>query len=437
LEEIQVTYETVPIADLVLDPRNPRTISDFDMTKLRNSIREFGVVQPVVVRRSDRKVIAGHQRITALQLEGKAEVSVIWWEGDDRKAYALALALNKIQGEWVQDKLGTLLAELADVESLSDALSGFDSDFTSLAGFSTKESLALFEATLPSGLPEENLSSLSAELLVRRSFQGTVQLGDLFQLGSHRVLCGDARDQGTVERLCDQSAPSMLFTDPPYNVAYQAESVGGHAASGRSHGRRTNPLGPIAEDNLPPSEYQELLTGSLRNAFKVLRGGGAVYVCGGTSTTTAYDTAFTSVGLTKSSIIIWDKGEFSLGRKDYQSAYELIYYGWKQGSKHNFYGGRSQTDIWLIPRDASSSYLHPTQKPTALAMRAIRNSSTPGEAVLDLFGGSGSTLIAAEQTGRKALLLELDPHYVEVAVARWEALTGKKAVCIAREPADA
>ena len=421
---MDLNSEVVGIADLRLDDLNPRRIAPQELAKLRRSLQEFGMVQPIVARRSDQLVIGGHQRLQAAIAEGWSEVPVIWWEGSDKQARALNLALNKISGQWDEAKLATVLSELADVESLSDALLGFETTWTSLAGFDTREVLAALDNELGSGQNVEDLAALAANLLGQRP-EPKAQPGDLFALGPHRLLCGDARDEAAVTRLCQASAPSLLFCDPPYGVSYSAETVGKRkASSGRTTGRVRRPLGQIVEDDLEPPEHLSLITAALKNAVAVLSVGSGVYVCGGTSTTSVYDTAFKEAGLVKSSIIIWDKGEFSLGRKDYQSQFELIYYGWPRGGAHRFFGGRAQADIWLIPRDATASYVHPTQKPVALAERAMRNSTLGGEAVLDLFGGSGSTLIAAERCGRKALLLELDPRYIETTIARWEAYTG-------------
>jgi DNA modification methylase len=431
-------YQFVGVDDLVPDPRNPRVISDLDLAHLRNSIREFGFVQPIVARRSDRLIIGGHQRLQAARQEGWSQVPVLWWQGDDRQARTLALALNRIQGEWDESKLAAVLGELADVDSLTEALLGFDTSWTDLAGFDSKEILRLLDAQLPTGAKREDLAGLSALLQKSSGAEAKAQSGDCYALGVHRLLCADARDEAGVLRLSDDCTPAILFTNPPYNVNYHAEaSGGGSGTTGRKRGRRRKPLGAIEQDNLTDSEYAHLLGESLGNAARVMQPGGAIYVCGGTSTTTAYDRAFEATDFHKSSILVWDKSELTLGRKDYQSQFEFIYYGWLQGSSHHFYGGRNQTDIWVIPRDSASLYLHPTQKPVALAERAIRNSSVAGDYVLDLFAGSGSTLVAAELTGRRALLMEVDPHYVDVIIARWEALTGQQAERVSRAVNDA
>ena len=427
---MDINVEMVPLEDLHPDALNPRRISAAERAKLRRSIREFGMVQPVVARRTDHTIIGGHQRYQAARDEGWAQVPVIWWDGPDKQARALNLALNRITGEWDEGKLAEVLADLADVGSLSDALLGFETDLTSLAGFDPKDVLRTLEALESSGAGEEDLSALASALLDGRQAP-IASLGDMFALGPHRLICGDSRDRAVLARLTTQVRPDLLFTDPPYGVAYVAEPTGKRAASsGRGSGRHRRPLGPIAEDDLNPEQHSAFITDLSKAAAELLRPGAPIYLCGGTSTTSIYDAAFLNAGFAKSSIIVWDKGSFSFGRKDYQSQYELIYYGWLRGAEHPFMGGRAQSDIWLIPRDPSQHYIHPTQKPVALAQRAIRNSSRAGDAVLDLCGGSGSTLIACEQEARRALIVELDPRYADAIVARWESFTGKKAQLI-------
>ena len=422
-----IAIDLRPIKDLVLDPLNPRGMTDTERAELAGSLEQFGFLQPVIARGSDRLVIGGHQRIEAARQLGWTEVPVIWWEGSDQDARALNLALNKIQGSWDEAKLADVLAELAGVESLQEALRGFDTTETALAGFDEREVLAALEAKLGDGPPAEDLTALAGALVRAPDRSASAQPGVFYELGPHRLLCGDARDLEAVRRLIGVAEPAMLWTDPPYGVNYSAEGSRGAASSGRPAGRRDRPLGSIAGDDLEPEAHAGLVTAALCNAAAVLAPGSAVYVCGGTSTTTLYDAAFADAGLAKSSIVVWDKGRFAFGRRDYQSQYELVYYGWKRGARHRFFGGRAQSDIWLVPTDAAAGYVHPTQKPVALAERAIRNSSGAGDTVLDLFGGSGSSLIAAEQAGRRAFLLELDPLYVDVIVGRWEAFTGLRA----------
>lgn len=419
--------QEILISELRRDERNPRSMPEIQRKRLRDSIEAFGFVDPIIVRRSDKLLIGGHQRLTAAEELGLKQVPVVWWEGDDRQARALNLALNQIEGEWEETKLATVLAELAGVESLEQTLRSFDTSLTGLAGFDSKQVLKTLAAGLKSQSAAEDLASLASRDPGRSDTPALAKAGDLFHLGAHRLLCGDSSDVGALKRLCHDDRPSLLFSDPRYNASYSADAASGRNPFGRTSGRKARPLGEIANDQLSATDFGGFVSCVLRNAVTVLEPAASVYLCGGTSTTAAYDAAFESAGLVKASVIVWDKIDFTVGRRDYQSQFELLYYGWPKGRRHRFFGGRSQSDIWTIPRDAAASYLHSTQKPVALAARAMRNSTLPGEAVLDMFGGSGSTLIAAQQSGRRAFLMELEPRFVDVAIARWQALTGDRA----------
>ena len=320
-----IAIDLRPIKDLVLDPLNPRGMTDTERAELVRSLEQFGFLQPVIARGSDRLVIGGNQRIEATRQLGWTEVPVIWWEGSDQNARALNLALNKIQGSWDEAKLADVLADLAGVDSLQEALRGFDTTETALAGFDEREVLAALEAKLGDGPPAEDLTALAGALVRAPDRSASAQPGVFYELGSHRLLCGDARDLEAVRRLIGVAEPAMLWTDPPYGVNYSAEGSRGAASSGRPGGRRDRPLGSIAGDDLEPEAHAGLVTAALRNAAAVLAPGSAVYVCGGTSTTTLYDAAFADAGLEKSSIVVWDKGRFAFGRRDYQSQYELVY----------------------------------------------------------------------------------------------------------------
>ena len=354
------TVELVAIDTLQPDPDNPRTMPATEMAALEASLAEFGFVEPVVARRSDRRVIGGHQRLGAARRLGWTEIPVIWWEGDERAARALNLALNQIHGAWDESKLAQVLAELADVESLGEALAGFDQTWTGVAGFDAAEVLAALDGQLGDDAPREDLAALARALVPAPKPPSSTRLGDGSQLGAHRVLCGDATDEGTVRRLCAGAPPALLFTDPPYGVAYRPEPApGGAASSGRPRGRQARPLGAIAGDDLDDTAHAALITDAITNGTMVLAAGAAVYVCGGTTTTTVYDAAFAAAGVHKSTIIVWDKGRATFGRKDYQSQHELLWYGWRTGSAHRFLGGRTQTDIWAVPPDAATTLRPP------------------------------------------------------------------------------
>ena len=240
------------------------------------------------------------------------------------------------------------------------------------------------------------------------------QRGDLWRLGDHRLLCGDAADPGDVSRLLDGRKAQIAFTDPPYNVDY-----GHHGGQQRGSRRRT-----IANDALPPEQWEAFCRAWAGNLLAHVDG--ALYICMSTREWPTVSRVLEELGGHWSDTIIWMKDRFVLGRADYQRQYEPLWYGWREGAEHHWCGDRDQGDVWTIERPAGSE-LHPTMKPLALVERAIENSSRAGDLVLDLFLGSGSTLIAAERTGRVCYGTELDPHYCHIVVARWEAFTGLKA----------
>ncbi|WP_345194024.1 DNA modification methylase, partial [Kistimonas scapharcae] len=240
------------------------------------------------------------------------------------------------------------------------------------------------------------------------------QPGDLWILGSHRVLCGSATETADVEHLMDGQLADMVFTDPPYNVDY------GNNAKDKLRGKDRR----IKNDNLGVG-FHAFLLAAMTNMLAVCKG--AVYVCMSSSELDTLQKAFREAGGKWSTFLIWAKNTFTLGRADYQRQYEPILYGWKEGNDHFWCGARDQGDVWFFNKPARND-LHPTMKPVELVERAIRNSSKSKDIVLDLFGGSGSTLIACEKTGRQARLTELDPKYVDVIVRRWEEYTGKEAV---------
>ena len=256
------TIERVPIADLKLDPLNPRVMPNAERAALAGSLEQFGFLQPVIARGSDRLVIGGHQRIEAARQLGWTEVPVIWWEGSDQDARALNLALNKIQGSWDEAKLADVLAELAGVESLQEALRGFDTTETALAGFDEREVLAALEAKLDDGPRAEDLTALAGALVRAPDRSASAQPGVFYELGPHRLLCGDARDLEAVRRLIGVAEPAMLWTDPPYGVNYSAEGSRGAASSGRRVHAATSPSPATASTSV------SVLHPGLRQPFK-------------------------------------------------------------------------------------------------------------------------------------------------------------------------
>ena len=250
---------------------------------------------------------------------------------------------------------------------------------------------------------------IDAELVAR------TQPGDLWLLGGHRLLCGDATDAAAVERLMAGEKAGMSFTDPPYNID--------HGRHGRYLLPRRKPR-TMANDNMRPEAWNAFCYGWARNLLAHVEG--TLYVCMSTKEWPLVSRVLADEGGHWSDTIIWAKQHFVLGRVDYHRQYEPIWYGWREGAQHRWYGGRAQGDVWHIDRHMKST-AHPTMKPLALIERALANSSIPGDIVLDLFLGSGSTLIASERTGRVCYGVEIDAHYCDIAVARWEAFTGKRA----------
>lgn len=391
----------VLIEELRPDPANPRRISDQELEALTRSIREFGLVDPIIARKEDRTVIGGHQRLLAARKLGYKTVPVVFADLSLEQARLLNIALNKISGSFDQELLARLLSELSMVPDVDITLSGFGEDelknlLKSLNAREKREQVENFDL-------EEAIKAAQSAPVAKR--------GDIWLLGNHRLACNDSTDREAVQRLMGGSRAGMAFTDPPYNVNY-----GDHRHSGA-------PQRALINDNLG-TEFEPFLEKACRNILEFTDG--AVYICMSSSELHTLQKAFVSAGGHWSTFIIWAKNTFTMGRSDYQRQYEPILYGWREGAKHNWCGDRDQGDVWRVEKPTANP-LHPTMKPLALVERAIQNSSSLGDEVLDLFLGSGSTLIACERTGRTCYGLELDPLFVDVARFRWQAFTGEKA----------
>jgi DNA modification methylase len=382
-----------PLGELIPYARNPRTHSDAQVAQIAASIREFGWTNPVLVD-GENGIIAGHGRVMAARKLGLEHVPVIelaHMSEAQKGAYVLAdnqLALN---AGWDE---GLLRLELADLSEF-----GFDLE---LIGFGEGE-LERLLAGEKTGLTEDDEAPALPEQAVTRP-------GDLWVLGEHRLLCGDATVLGDVERVLGGQLADMTFTDPPYNVAY------GSSPKDKLRGKHR----PILNDDLG-SGFEGFLHDACTNILSVTKG--ACYVCMSSSELHTLQRAFTAAGGKWSTFVIWAKHTFTLGRADYQRQYEPMLYGWPAGQDRYWCGARDQGDVWFIDKPARND-LHPTMKPVALVERAIRNSSKTRDIVVDPFGGSGSTLIACEKTGRQARLVELDPKYCDVIVRRWQDWAG-------------
>ena len=376
--------------------RNARSHSDSQIAQLAASIDEFGFTNPILVN-AKRRIIAGHARYLAAQQQGLKEVPVIMLAHlteKQERAYRLAdnqLALN---ASWNEEVLREELQALIE-EAFETNLIGFAEE--ELARLSASPELQVFQT-------HEDAAPEVAQVAVSRK-------GEVWILDGHRVLCGDTTESGMMHQLLAGSEAAMTVTDPPYNVGYRATSRKGTSR-------------PIQNDDLG-REFEGFLFEACRNILDWTTGG--IYMFMSSSELHTLYNAFTRAGGHYSTFLIWAKPHFTLGRSDYQRQYEPILYGWREGTNRFWCGARNQGDVWSFAKPAVND-LHPTMKPVALIEQAIQNSSREGDVVLDPFGGSGSTLIACQKTGRTARLLEIDPLYVDVIVRRWQEFTGRGAV---------
>jgi DNA modification methylase len=385
------------VETLVPYARNPRN-NAAAIDAVKASIAEFGFRQPIVV---DEKmvVIVGHTRLEAAKALGLKTVPVHVAEGltpAQAKAYRIMDNRSHENAEWDDELLRLEFGDLK-LDDFNVALTGFVSDeLDKLLGAEQIEGLAD-----PDEAPEVPAEAVSKP-------------GDVWILGDHRVLCGDSTVMTDVEKLMGGQLADIAVTDPPYNVDY------GNSAKDKMRGKDRR----ILNDALGEG-FHQFLYDTCVNLLMVTKG--ACYICMSSSELHTLQKAFTDAGGKWSTFIIWAKNAFTLGRADYQRQYEPILYGWKDGSQHYWCGARDQGDVWFVDKPRVND-LHPTMKPVELVERAITNSSKSRDIVLDLFGGSGTTLIAAERTDRSARLMELDPKYVDVIVQRWQDYTGDKAV---------
>jgi DNA modification methylase len=297
----------------------------------------------------------------------------------------------------------------------ADALKGLVEDGVDLAPFWTADELAaMWPQTVDLLTDEDDVPPVPVEPVSK--------LGDLYIMGDHRLLCGDSTVLTDVERLMGGQKADMVFTDPPYNV-----NVAGGSHDSRD--KKNFGKGPkIQNDSMSDGEFHQFLVDSFTSMSMVIKDGATVYVTHADTEGINFRTAFIESGFMLKQCLIWAKQQFVFGRSDYHWQHEPILYGWKSGAAHTFYGERNQGTVWSIDRPLRSEMEHPTQKPVALVEKAIGNSSKSGDILYEPFGGSGSTLIACEKTGRRCYMIELSPAYCDVIVARWEQATGKKAV---------
>jgi DNA modification methylase len=418
---------------------NPRD-NEAAVDAVARSISDFGFRQPIVVD-GDGVIVCGHTRFKAAQRLALDTVPVHIARDltpEQVRAYRLADNRTAELAQWDRTLLEVELSALCELGYAVSDLAAFGFDDGQLAALSAVEGGIETDPDVVPEAPDDPIT----------------KTGDLWILGEHRLLCGDSSLEADVDRLCGGKPVQLLNTDPPYNVAVEPRSNNAISAGLstfpasatkatthmqqrdlKRHPEKAKPTTvklrakdrPLANDFVDDEEFARLLLAWFGNAARVLEPGSGFYCWGGYANIANYPGAFKQSGLYFSQAIIWHKLHPVLGRKDFMGDHEWCFYGWREGAAHRFYGPNNVPDVWPIKKVNPQSMVHLTEKPVELAARAMEYSTKRGERVLDLFGGSGSTLIAAEQMGRSALLMEIDPAYCDVIVTRWENLTGKKA----------
>lgn len=433
-----LAIELRSIGEVIPYVNNPRN-NDDAVDAVAASLKEFGFRQPIVVD-SAGVIIAGHTRYKAAKKLGLAKVPVhVATDLTEAqvKAYRIADNATSEIAEWNYQMLPIELEALAAMDFNLDLL-----------GFDQEELARLMSGDVQQGLTDpDDVPAPPDEAITQR--------GDIWIFGHHRLMCGDSGSVDDLDRLLAGAQIDLVSMDPPYNVCVEPRSNNAIAAGLSSfqasnakpqthhqgldlsrHPEKSKPTQkklrakdrPLANDFVSDEAFDDMLGAWFSNASRVLKPGGSFYIWGGYANLGNYPAPLAAAELYFSQGIVWDKQHPVLTRKDFMGAFEICFYGWKQGAGHKFYGPNNVTDLWHVKKVNPQSMIHLTEKPVELAVRAIQYSSLAGENVLDLFGGSGSTLIAAEQTGRRAFLMELDPLYVDVIVDRYQRFTGKPAV---------
>lgn len=429
---MEIIYKSVE--ELIPYVNNSRTHSDEQIKQICASINEFGFTNPVLIDEKNM-IIAGHGRVKAAERLEIEDVPCIVLKGlteTQKKAYIIADNKMALNAGWDEDLLKLELENLKELDFNLD-LTGFnEEELTDIFGIDEKE------------IEEDNYD---VEAEVEQMEEPTAKLGDIYQLGNHRLMCGDSTNPDDVDKLMNGELADLVFTDPPYGVSYKGTN---------------NPNGReweiIKNDDLRGDNLFIFLLEAFKNIKRKLKQGGAFYIWYANSNTLQFENALLGAELKKKQIIVWQKG-MVLGHSDYHWTYEPCLYGCHPEQNSTWFGDRTQktlwdigkkevekmkkeelleivntlfdnADVWEQKRDSVMEYIHPTQKPVALSAKAIVNSSQVGDKVLDLFGGSGSTLMGCEQLDRKAYLMEFDPKYVDGIIHRWEEFTGKKAILI-------
>ena len=441
------------LADLFPADYNPRKAlkkGDAEYEKLRRSIETFGLVEPLIWNEATGRLVGGHQRLTVLRDMGISEVEVSVVRLDEAHEKALNVALNKIDGAWDNDALAALMR-------------GLDSDMAMLTGFSELD----LEALLGEKPTKDKGAADDADLPVMS------RRGDIWILGPHRLMCGDSCCQADMDRLMDGKPARLVLTDPPYNVAYEAKVQDQQT---QSVNRATS---RIENDSMEDTAFRAFLLDAYAQMYRNMAPGAAIYVFHADTEGLNFRSAFKEAGFKLSGCLVWAKSSIVLGRSDYQWRHEPILYGWRPDGSHKWYGGRKKTTLLqdvggvtirhepggdvitfsdglhivsvrakdyeildngleamssvIYHEKPSSNDLHPTMKPVGLVAKLLRNSSKRADLVLDPFNGSGSTLIACEENGRRCCAMELEPFYCDQTVRRYMEFSGREDVFLLRD----
>lgn len=393
-------FENMKLSELHPAEYNPRVelkpgMEEYE--KLKQSILEFGFVDPPIFNKRTGNLVGGHQRVSVAKDLGIGEIEVSIVDLPIEKEKALNIALNKISGQWDEDKLALLLNEL-------------DENELNISGFTDKEIQEVIDQyDMRLDLETEAIDDgFEFELPEKPK----AALGDIYQLGRHRLMCGDSTNKAHIELLMDGEKADLLITDPPYNVNYEG---------------KTEAALKIKNDNKTASEFYDFLRSAFSSAYDNLKEGASFYVWYASSEVINFVNSLVDSQFMVKQELIWLKNSFVLGRQDYHWQHEPCLYGWKKDGSHRWYGDRKQTTVLDFDKPIANKE-HPTMKPIPLFDYQIKNSSKKGDKILDIFGGSGTTMIACEQNDRQAYLMELDPKYVDVIINRWEEFTGKEAI---------
>ena len=384
--------QTAELLPAEYNPRKDLKPGDAEYEKLKRSIEQFGYVEPVIWNKTTGKVVGGHQRLKVLMDMGYTEVDCVVVELSVEKEKALNIALNKISGEWDKEKLALLITDLQAVD--------FD---VALTGFDTAELDDLFKDSVKDGLKEDDFNV--EEELQKPSFS---KPGDVWTLGRHRLICGDSTKAETFENLMCGKKANLVITDPPYNVNYEGSA------------------GKIKNDNMDNDSFYNFLLDAFKCTESAMAEDASIYVFHADTEGLNFRKAFNDAGFNLSGCCIWKKQSLVLGRSPYQWQHEPCLFGWKKKGKHLWYTGRKESTIWEFDKPKKNGD-HPTMKPIPLLAYPIMNSSMSNSIVLDPFGGSGSTLIACEQTDRICYTVELDEKFCDVIVKRYIEQVGSSA----------